>query len=122
MMWADILNKPKQAKSFREFRSELMNVPLDYDNDAERKVTPSILSRDIVESMATIGLPSSLHRRVSPVSNVKGSASCPHCRSVLRNITNQPITKPNWRSLAKRNPSQNRFSLSQNRHKGVQWS
>ena len=122
IMWADILNKPKQGKSFREFRSELMNVPLDCDDDAEPKVTPIVLSGYIVESVAAIGLTSSLRRHVSPVSNAKGSASCPHCRSVLGNITKQPITKSNWRSLAKQDLSQNRFSLSQNRPKGVWWS
>ena len=96
MMWADILNKPKQGKSFREFRSELMNVPLDYDDDAEWKVMPSILSGDIVESVSEIGLPSSLCHRISQVSSTTGSASRPLCRSVLRNITNHLITKLHW--------------------------
>ena len=100
-----------------------MNVPLDYDDDVERKATPSVISGDIVESTAAIGRPSSVRRRVSPVSNAKGSASCPHCRSVLRDITNQPAANPDQRSLAKTSLSQNnRFSLSQNRPKGVRWS
>ena len=46
MMWADVLNKPKQGKSFREFRGELMNVPLDYDDGLEREATPSVISKD----------------------------------------------------------------------------
>ena len=35
-MWADVLNKPKQGKAFREFRAFLMNVPANYDDDIER--------------------------------------------------------------------------------------
>ena len=100
-----------------------MNVPFDYDDDAERKVTPSVISGDIVESSAAVGLPSSIRCRVSPVSNAKGSASRPYCRSVLRDITNQPAANPDQRSSAKTRFSQNnRFSLSQNRPKGVRWS
>ena len=35
-MWCDILTKPKQGSIFRKFRGHLMNVPQDYDDDAER--------------------------------------------------------------------------------------
>ena len=76
-----------------------MNVPLDYDDDAEWKVTPSVISGDIDGSAVAIGLSSSIRRRVSPVSNMKGSAARPHCRSVLRDITNQPAAKPHWRGV-----------------------
>ena len=44
MMWADVLNKPKQGKGFRLDRSHLMNVPVDYDDEVERKAThPDLL-------------------------------------------------------------------------------
>ena len=44
MMWADVLNKPKQGKGFRLDRSHLMNVPVDYDDEVERKAThPGLL-------------------------------------------------------------------------------
>ena len=39
MMWADVLTKPKQGKPFRQDRSKLMNVPVDYDDEVERKRT-----------------------------------------------------------------------------------
>ena len=32
-MWADVLNKPKQGKAFREFRGGLVNVGINYDDD-----------------------------------------------------------------------------------------
>ena len=38
-MWADVLNKPKQGKAFREFRAFLMNVPVNYDDELERART-----------------------------------------------------------------------------------
>ena len=34
-MWADILTNTFQGRSFRQFRTELMNLPVDYeDNDS----------------------------------------------------------------------------------------
>ena len=42
-MWCDILTKPKQGKVFREFRRYLMNVPADYDDEAERLLTHSYI-------------------------------------------------------------------------------
>ena len=46
MMWADILNKPKQGAAFRLDRSHLQNVPVDYDDEVERKRThPSLLPK-----------------------------------------------------------------------------
>ncbi|KAL7464347.1 hypothetical protein ACHAXS_004676 [Conticribra weissflogii] len=32
-MWADVLTKPKQGQAFREFRSKIMNVPIDIPID-----------------------------------------------------------------------------------------
>ena len=42
-MRCDILTKPKQGSIFREFRGHLMNVPKDYDDDAERLRTHPLL-------------------------------------------------------------------------------
>ena len=48
-MWADVLNKPKQGKAFREFRAFLMNVPTNYDDEIERERThPDQMPRDLV--------------------------------------------------------------------------
>ena len=42
-MWCDILTKPKQGSVFRKFRGHLMNVPQDYDDEAERLRTHPLL-------------------------------------------------------------------------------
>ena len=42
-MWCDILTKPKQGSVVRKFRGHLMNVPTNYDDDAERLRTPPLL-------------------------------------------------------------------------------
>jgi hypothetical protein len=34
-MWSDVLNKPKQHGPFKTDRSKLINVPVEYDNEAE---------------------------------------------------------------------------------------
>ena len=45
-MWCDILNKPKQGASYRLDRSHLMNVPIEYDDDVERRLThPALLDK-----------------------------------------------------------------------------
>ena len=38
-MWADVPKTQKQAKGFNEFRRELMNVEVDYDDGVESKNT-----------------------------------------------------------------------------------
>ena len=46
-MWCNILTKPKQGSVFRKFRGHLMNVPQDYDDEAERLRThPLLLPKD----------------------------------------------------------------------------
>ena len=54
-MWCDILTKPKQGSVFRKFRGHLMNVPMDYDDDAERLRTHPLLlpKEDKSETMST---------------------------------------------------------------------
>ena len=42
-MWSNILTKPKQGSVFRKFRGNLMNVPTDYDDEAERLRTHRLL-------------------------------------------------------------------------------
>ena len=38
-MWADVNTKPVQGALFRIFRSEMMGVPVEYDDDVERRCT-----------------------------------------------------------------------------------
>ena len=43
-MWADVDTKPLQGQLFREMRAKLMRVPIDYDDDKERRSThPKLL-------------------------------------------------------------------------------
>ena len=43
-MWIDCHTKPKQSKPWRIDRSMLMNIPVDYDDDEERRNThPKLL-------------------------------------------------------------------------------
>ena len=42
-MWADGNTKPLQGAGFRTFRSKVMGIPENYDNDAERKRTHPLL-------------------------------------------------------------------------------
>ena len=43
-MWSDIMTKAKQGKPFYVMRSHAMNVPVDYDDEIERRNThPSLL-------------------------------------------------------------------------------
>ena len=45
-MWCDILNKPKQGPSYRLERSHLINVPIEYDDNVERRCThPALLDK-----------------------------------------------------------------------------
>ena len=54
-MWSDILTKPKQDSVFRKFRGHLMNVPTDYDDEAERLCTHPLLlpKEDDLEGLST---------------------------------------------------------------------
>ena len=42
-MWADMNTKPTQGKLFRTQRGEVMGVPVDYDDDVERRNTHPLL-------------------------------------------------------------------------------
>ena len=46
-MWADVNTKPVQGLLFRKFRHEMMGVPVEYDDDVERRNThPMLLPKD----------------------------------------------------------------------------
>ena len=42
-MWADVNTKPVQGELFRIFRHQMMGVPINYDDDVERKNTHLLL-------------------------------------------------------------------------------
>ena len=46
-MWSDVLNNTKQGTSFQLDRRHLQNVPVEYNNEVERKRTyPLLLLKD----------------------------------------------------------------------------
>ena len=42
-MWADVNTKPVQGMLFRIFRSDMMGVPVEYDDDVDRRRTHPLL-------------------------------------------------------------------------------
>ena len=51
-MWADVNTKPVQGQLFRTFRHHMMGVPVDYDDDGERRRThPMLLPKVEAERM-----------------------------------------------------------------------
>ena len=42
-MWADYYSKPLQGSKFCAMRSKIMNCPVEYDNDVERRLTHHLL-------------------------------------------------------------------------------
>ena len=52
VMWADVNTKPLQGQMFREFRSHLMGISVEYDDDVERRSThPKLLPKVEVEGV-----------------------------------------------------------------------
>eukprot|EP00970_Alexandrium_tamarense_P015266 scaffold4923_cov115-Alexandrium_tamarense.AAC.1 len=88
MMWSGVLTKPKQGKPFRVFRSKLMDVPEEYDDEEERKRTHYMLlsnepevKQGICQQVVSNG---SMSARVKPGK---------HRRSVLDEGKGQPSTR-----------------------------
>ena len=50
-MWADVLNKPKQYKVFKEYIVQLMNIEVDYDDEVERNNMSDRISEVIPEEV-----------------------------------------------------------------------
>ena len=53
-MWADVNTKPIQGLLFRKFRHAMMGVPVEYDDDAERRNTHPMLLPKIKNERLTI--------------------------------------------------------------------
>eukprot|EP00804_Cyclotella_cryptica_P018945 CCRYP_006453-RA/>CCRYP_006453-RA protein AED:0.59 eAED:0.59 QI:0/0/0/1/0/0/2/0/207 len=90
-MWSNILTKPKQGKTFREMRGMLINVPEEYDDEVERRHTPSYLlpTDEPVENH-----PNKMTHPTNSMSPVQPMSILRHCRSVLKdeNRTNNDKT------------------------------
>ena len=53
-MWADVNTKPVQGAIFRIFQSDNMGVPVEYDDDVERRRTHPLLLPKIESEYNTI--------------------------------------------------------------------
>jgi hypothetical protein len=72
-MWADINTKPLQGKGFRAMLAQLMNVPELYDDEEERRRTPTNL---LPPGDSTAPLE-------RPITKNKDQPGSNYCRSVL---------------------------------------
>ena len=103
-MWADVNTKPLQGQLFREMRSKLMGVPVDYDDNEERRNThpkllpeaelEGVISRSDVEVLrkATgISGPPPPKKSIAPASK-----TAPQRRSVLDGMKYGPGPRPVW--------------------------
>ena len=89
-MWSDVLTKPLQGRAYCEMRSNLMNCPVDYDDDAEREAT----HRDLLpeggwsaDPEEQVGNSKILQKAVQLMSLIRQGANPPdHRRSVLEEV------------------------------------
>ena len=104
-MWADINTKPLQGQLFREMRSKLMGIDVNYDDDQERRRThpkllprvelPGVISKDDVEVLRRAnGIPGG--RKPVCKSTPQGSKAPAGRRSVLDGDKYGPGPRPVW--------------------------
>ncbi len=110
-MWSDVLNKPKQGKAFREFRGHLMNVPEDYDDEAEHLNTHPSLLPPADEGEKVLEADSEVLTKAAGATDGKsmtsGTKPAGHRRSVLGELQNnsgQPTKggKASWADMVRR--------------------
>ena len=103
-MWADVNTKPLQGQLFKEMRSKLMGIPVDYDDDKERRCThpkllpeverEGVISRSDIkvlkEATGISGAPAS-SKSIAPK-----SVATPQRRSVLDGMKHGPGSRPVW--------------------------
>ena len=103
-MWADVNTKPLQGKLFHEMRAQLMGVPVDYDDDKERRRThpkllpevepEGVISRSDVEVLSKAtgisGAPAP-KESIAPASKTAAQR-----RSVLDEVKYGPGSRPLW--------------------------
>ena len=108
LMWADGNTKPLQGNGFRLFRSVLMGIQPDYDNDDERRNThPLLLPKAEAEGMISKQNIDVLQRAVGPAkdqehkTNVNSKLILPvntvaKQRSVWDDNRYSPGNRPHW--------------------------
>ena len=90
-MWSDVLTKPLQGKAFHVMRGMLMNVPEEYNDEAERKNThPGLLPKEEESPVARSEQDAVLKEAVSMVSagalTKRAVQPSGHHRSVLSRV------------------------------------
>ena len=90
-MWADINTKPVQGQIFRILRPEMMEVAVEYDDDAERKCTHHLLLPKVEAEMVSQQDGDLLEKIGIAVPNKKGTLQGKKNRSILTGAL--PTTK-----------------------------
>ena len=89
-MWSDVLTKPLQGRAYCKMRSNLMNYPIDYDDDAGRRAThPDLLPEEgwSTEPKELARNSEVLLKAVQLMSLIRqGRTSLKHRRSVLEEV------------------------------------
>ena len=104
-MRSDVLTKPLQGRAYCEMRSNLMNCPVDYDDDAERQAThPDLLPEGgwSIDPEEQAGNSEVLKKAVQLMSLIRQAANPPnHRKSVLEDIQRAGravcSARPAWR-------------------------
>ena len=81
-MWSEVLNKPKKGNPFKKYRSMLMNVPVEYDDEVEFWNThPDLLPEEDKIVLGTMGI----NRSQIPIRSVMVDLSNGATPGILRN-------------------------------------
>ena len=91
VMWADVNTKPLQGQMFREFRSHLMGISVEYDDDVERRNThpkllpevevEGVVSKDDLEVLAAV---TGLNREREQKRGIKKRSISQHDKAVAK--------------------------------------
>jgi hypothetical protein len=116
-MWVDMNTKPKQGTPFKVDRSQLMNVPIEYDDDAERAKTDPLLlpePKTKPNSLTDQSKSTSSRRSVLGGGNNTSTASTlsSHAIGNKTNHNRIPVTKTNrvsWADRVRGNNTKNEF-------------
>ena len=103
-MWADVNTKPLQGQLFREMRSKLMGIPVDYDDDKERrrthpKLLPEVEREGVISRSDIKVLKEATGISRAPASSksiAPKSVATPQRRSVLDGMKHGPGSRPVW--------------------------
>ena len=103
-MWGDVNTKPLQGQLFREMRAKIMGVPVNYDDDEERKRThPKLLPPPKLEGVILESNTKVLEEAMAPTKgaasqrSTQQTAKAPAGRkSVLDDMQHGPGSRPVW--------------------------